>query len=93
MVQENEQPIDSKVAPTVRLTRSRQEQVRQHEFNVEQTPENPVYPKKEELAFGLNQNHVELLLDIGLKVNIHNAYTQNQPNKKSRTSVRSTYHV
>lgn len=44
--------------------------------------ENPVYQKKEELLFVLNQRCIIVFGDIGLKVNIHNAYTQKQTNKQ-----------
>lgn len=37
--------------------------------------------KKEELLVVLNQKNRSLFLDIGLKVNIHNAYTQKQTEK------------
>lgn len=53
-----------------------------------QTPQNPVYQKKEELSFGLNQKNADLFLDIGLKVSIHNAYTQKQTNKKIQDFIK-----
>lgn len=40
--------------------------------------ENPVYQKKEELSGCIKSKNRSLFLDIGLKVNIHNAYTQKQ---------------
>lgn len=57
--------------------------------------ENPVYQKKGRASGCIKSKNRSLFLDIGLKVNIHNAYTQKQtkkPKKQPRT-LRSTYYV
>lgn len=81
-------PSIPSVAPTFRLTRSRQEQLWQHAFNMETNPrESSVSEKKKKKgrASGCiksKKKYRSLFLDIGLKVNIHNAYTQKQTEKK-----------
>lgn len=54
--------------------------------------ENPVYQKKEELSGCIKSKNRSLFLDIGLKVNIHNAYTQKQT-KQNKTQDFVKIHI
>lgn len=85
-------PSIQSVAPKFRLTRSQQEQLWQHAYLIwKQILENPVYQKKEELLSVLNQ---KCIIVFGYR--IKSEYSQclhSKTNKKSRTSLRSTYHV